>query len=82
MLESGAQLHEISAWLGHDDLNTTATYLRITQTSLIRVADRIEQRQAELEQQRKRDEQKAKRRSRRRPPASSAPSGATSYTVN
>jgi integrase len=75
MLESGAQLHEISAWLGHDDLNTTATYLRITQTSLIQVADRMEQRHAEQEREQKQTK-------RRRPPTSTPPTGGTSYTIN
>ena len=75
MLESGAQLHEISVWLGHDDLNTTATYLRITQNELDPGcgSDGAASRGTRT---------KTKTGQRCRPPTPSAPSGAASYTIN
>jgi integrase len=81
-LESGVvPLHEISAWLGHADIQTTAIYLRITQTSLLHAADRLERFREEQAQPKKRAGKKAKRRSRR-PPTSTPPSGGTIYTIN
>jgi hypothetical protein len=63
-LESGViPLHEISEWLGHDDLNTTAIYVRTKRVSLRHAADRWERYREEQEKQ------QARKAKPRRPPS-------------
>jgi len=64
---------EASAWLGHDDLNTTAIYLRTKRVSLMHAADRLEKFRAAQAK----STTKAKR-----PPSTPRPSGRTSVTIN
>jgi integrase len=78
-LESGVvPLHEISAWLGHADIQTTSIYLRITQTSLLHAADRLERFRDEQEDARK----KSKPSRRRRTPTPPPPDSGVRYTIN
>jgi integrase len=75
-LESGVvQLHEISEWLGHADIQTTSIYLRTKRASLMQAADRLERLQEEQAKQ-------PPKSSRRRSPAPSRPTAPVSYTVN
>jgi integrase len=74
LLESGVvPLHEISAWLGHADIQTTSIYLRTTQASLMQAVERLERTHEQMPP--------AKKAKARRPP-SSARSNSTSVTVN
>jgi integrase len=72
LLESGVvPLHEISAWLGHADIQTTSIYLRITSASLMQAVERLERVSAT----------KPKKAKPRRPPTP-RPHGGASVTVN
>jgi integrase len=76
-LESGVvQLHEISEWLGHADIQTTSIYLRTKRASLMQAADRLER---FLDEQ---AETKKRKRKPRRSPSSPRPNLRTSVTIN
>ena len=77
LLESGVvPLHEISAWLGHADIQTTSIYLRITSTSLMQAVERLER------VSQPKPPKPTRKGKARRPPSTPRPHGGASVTVN